>query len=234
MADFVLNGYTLSYPTPPINGLILYLDTSGKENEDTYKDFLLNMNNATSGLGAVLENVAYDNTSGYLTNTYGLHLDGIDDYLYGSLPSELPAATVEATIRLLSTEDTQILAQFGDDLENWAIQYNAGLLRLLHNDSVLATSTVDLTNTLSNKSCLTLTLTSTQVVAYVNTVEVLRATITLPIIGNTGDYFCIGSGFPSKDYTYGNLYSFRLYDRVLTQTEMNKNFKTDKKRWLVI
>lgn len=231
MADFVLDGYTLAYPSPPTNGLLIYLDTSGKENDDAHRDYLLNMNSPQTHTGANLENVAYDFTSGYLTSS-GIHLDGIDDYLYGYLPSMLTAVTIESTLRLTDPKK-QILLQVGDETENWALRYNLGFLELLHNSSVLATATINLTNTLASKACMALLVTPTTARIYINAVEVLNTAIVLPVLGDENDYFCIGSGFPSKGYMEGNFYSFRLYNRVLTQTELTKNFKADKKRWSV-
>lgn len=68
-------------PLIPTDGLVCYLDTRGKTNNDIYKNVLLDLSG--NGKHGTLQNFSFTEESGYVKDLsgggYGLKFDGIDD-----------------------------------------------------------------------------------------------------------------------------------------------------------
>lgn len=66
--------------TVPTDNLIMYIDTRGKKNSDTYKNLLYDLSG--NGNHGTLQNFSFTEESGYVKGlSGGLKFDGVDDYL---------------------------------------------------------------------------------------------------------------------------------------------------------
>ena len=63
-------------PNIPMNGLVCYLDTRGKNNTDIYRNTLLDLSG--NGNNGTLQNFNFTEKSGYVKSS-GLRFDGVDD-----------------------------------------------------------------------------------------------------------------------------------------------------------
>ena len=137
MPYFSLAGAYLKTPNPSRSGLILYLDTKGKTNLDTHKDVLLNMNKPTTATN--LANYIYSPESGY-TN-FGVHFDGLDDYISGFTPTAFTEVSLEVVVKLTQNNKRQTILQIGAPYK-WLLRYHEDSLHIVEDAQVLATASL--------------------------------------------------------------------------------------------
>ena len=225
MPYFSLAGSYLKIPNPSRSGLILYLDTKGKTNLDTHKDVLLNMNKPTTATN--LANYIYSPESGY-TN-FGVHFDGIDDYISGFTPTAFTEVSLEVVVKLTSNNKRQTILQIGAPYK-WLLRYHEDSLQIVEDAQVLATASLP-QELLTEPLHIAVLLTKENCIIKLNNAVILNTQLSIQNLGDVNDWLCIGSEFPNRAFMQGTLYSLRLYNKILTAQDITTNYLLEKERW---
>ena len=225
MPYFSLAGAYLKTPNPSRSGLILYLDTKGKTNLDTHKDVLLNMNKPTTATN--LANYIYSPESGY-TN-FGVHFDGLDDYISGFIPTNLLEVSLEAVINLTPSDKRQTIIQIGAPYK-WLLRYHEDSLQIVEDAQVLAAVSLS-QELLTEPVHIAVLLTKETCIIKLNNAVILNTQLSIQNLGDVNDWLCIGSEFPNRAFMQGTLYSLRLYNKILTAQDITTNYLLEKERW---
>lgn len=233
---FIHQGNELLYPNPVKDGLVLWYDFKGMKNIDTTKgvakDLSGNDNDGT------LQNFNYTSESGY---NDGLNLDGIDDTLsIGAKDSIINLnleVTVEMSLMFKETPDLwrYLFGNMSDYFGNvgyalaYAPQYNGESLTFIaggtgvdagykpkENDKIHIVGKIDKDKNIS---------------IYLNGVKKnsLKATKNM---NNSSLSVIIGkaSYYPSP-LLKSNIFSTKLYNRALSDQEIQHNYNLEKERW---
>lgn len=225
MPYFSLDGSYLKIPNPSRSGLILYLDTKGKTNLDTRKDVLLNMSKPTTATS--LANYIYSSESGY-TN-FGAHFDGLDDYIYGFIPTSLLEVSLEVVVKLSPSNKRQTILQIGAPYK-WLLRYHEDSLQIVEGAQVLTTVSLP-QELLTEPVHIAVLLTKENCIIKLNNTSVLNTQLSIQNLGDVNDWLCIGSEFPNRSFMQGTLYSLRLYNKILTDQDITTNYLLEKERW---
>ena len=227
---FIYQGNELLYPNPIKDGLILYYDFKGMKNSDMTKGVakdLSGMNN-----DGTLQNFVYTSESGY---NDGLKFDNVDDVV--SLSVDIPTSfTLSITIDFNISKDVQFLC--GGYLSAFYIRKNYNDLHA----SVITESNTQIISTGGNRFFYKVSSSGKSKCQV--TLSVDDTTKTMSIYGNgdllntreTGEQLRenklnklgVWQGNTNLD---GKILSTTMYNRALTDQEIQQNYQLEKERW---
>ena len=221
---FIYQGNELLYPNPVKDGLVLWYDFKGMKNSDVGKGIVRDLSG--NGNDGTLQNFIYTNDSGY---NNGLKFDGIDDYYQTN-------NDIQRTSKLITI---CVSAYMPDKETNW--QYlldltdgNGKKISIVQHWGRPDVFVNDLTNNKHNyfesnleKYHLVFTLDGKNLKAYINGVPT-TPTETIDINTFTNN---LKITKPSSTRMKGTLYSLKVYDRILTDQEIQHSYKLEKERW---
>ena len=227
-------GENVIYPTPIRDGLVLWYDFKGKKNTDAIKNIAEDLSG--NGNNGELQNFGYTEGSGY---NQGLEFDGIDDRVNTNLVfdiSDKEAFTLSASVKnkdndlgainILGTAYYQfLLYQTGTNVSFTAWNQAGG--NVVHVSVPLFTSEPkwhSVAVTYQNNMC----------VLYIDG-KLRRSAVStgIPFIKRQ-DFLYVGYGYR---FDYGNAYydgeigSVHIYDKALTDEEIQYNYQIEKARW---
>lgn len=229
---FIYQGNELLYPNPIKDGLALYYDMKGTSNNSQYKNTLKDISGNNSD--AVLENFNYTSESGY--SEKGLKFDGVDDYI----------SSVNSIKRNSKDISIEIAIDDLDKSQNW--QYLVSLTHesngefmsvLIHyyQVDVYIKNDIGAQNTYysieDDAKHITVTLTGDEEIEQkvyidgtltpINRGEIIS---NISVMDNELEFHKHGN---NKNKT--SMKSLRLYDRILTEQEIQHNYQLEKERW---
>ena len=229
--SFVYQGNELLYPNPVKDGLVLWYDFAGMENDSVNKDIASDLSG--NGNNGTLQNFAYTSDSGY---NNGLKFDNIDDTVVTNIDIESKSFTLSMTIDINTQRDIQFL--FGG-------VSSAFYMRRYYNDLHASISiNKQVTSTPGNKffyKVFSEGKTKCQV-----TLKVDDDNKTLSILGNgvlldervfdnsitNWKLTRLGTWSSATDNNLdGSVLSAQLYTRALSLEEIQHNYKLEKERW---
>lgn len=212
--------YTRNYTT---SGLLLLYDGLNHGAINTVWTDLSGNNNHGS-----LANFNFDVTSGW-TNNY-LQADGVNDVAKTASFASLTNLTFELVMSRSTTNN--ITWTTGS---NTIIIYPAGTTYVQSNSGAIANGA---TFTITNNTIYTLTVVydvTTQKSLYYQNGSLVK-TFTLPAASATfafasGQNIFTNAGSTAGNFAQGKVYSTRMYNRILTSSEIYDNYKVDKDRF---
>ena len=224
---FIYQGNELLYPNPVKDGLILWYDFKGMKNSDVGKGIVSDLSG--KGNNSTLQNFAYTNESGY---NDGLKFDGVDDYYISS--SKIQRTSKELTI--------SISVNVVEKSTNWQyflnlVDNDGKVMSVLHHWGYPDLFLNDLTNNAHNylssdltKYNITMTINGKNIKSFINGTSgtVSSATANVDISTFTNELKIVK---PSNMKLNGTIYSIKMYDRVLTDQEIQHNYNLEKERW---
>lgn len=224
---FIYKGNELLHPNPTRNGLILWYDFKSMSNSDIEKSIAKDLSG--NGNDGVLQNFAYTDGSGY---NNGLKFDGVDDYYISN--SEIQRDSKELTISISTninekTTNWQYLLYLSDiDGNKIGVLQHWGIPDLFLSDK--SNSSHNYFSNSSTKYNITITINGEDVKCFINgEVNSVSNTDTKVDISTFSKELKIIK--PSNIKFNGNIYSIKLYDRVLSDQEIQHNYKLEKERW---
>ena len=233
---FIYQGNELLYPNPIKEGLILWYDFKSITNNNVNKavaEDLSGMNN-----NGTLQNFGYTNESGY---NNGLNLDGVDDSVLVGDNSSIISLNSEVTVEM------SIIFKESPDFWRWLIgnvtdsagndggyalafspQSNQGLT-FIAGGTVITTGyqpseneKMHLVGKIDSSNNISLTMNGV-VIKSVKSIKSMSNS-TLPV--NIGK----ASYYPSP-HLKSNILSTKIYNRALSDEEIQHNYKLEKERW---
>ena len=229
---FIYQGNELLYPNPIKDGLVLYYDMKGTSNNSQYKNTLKDISGNNSD--AVLENFNYTSESGY--SEKGLKFDGVDDYI--SSVNSIKRNSKDITIEIsLDDLDKKQNWQYLVTLKNKNNSYYIGVLIHYEQVDVYINNNVSIQHsyyTIKNdEKHIVVTLTGDEEIEQ----KVYIDGKLMPL--NGGEITSNISGMDNElvfhrtnnDKNKSSMKSLRLYDRILTEQEIQYNYKLEKERW---
>ena len=223
---FIYQGNELLYPNPVKDGLVLWYDFKGMKNSDVGKGIVTDLSG--KGYNSTLQNFAYTSGSGY---NDGLKFDGVDDYYISS--SKIQRTSKELTI--------SISVNLVEKSTNWQyflnlVDNNGKIISVLHHWGNPDLFLNDLTNNAHNylsssltKYNITITINGKNIKGYINGIlTIQKETNAIDISTFTNELKIVK---PSNIKLNGTIYSIKMYDRVLTDQEIQYNYDIEKERW---
>ena len=223
---FIYQGNELLYPNPVKDGLVLWYDFKGMKNSDVGKGIVRDLSG--KGNNGTLQNFAYTSGSGY---NDGLKFDGVDDYYISS--SKIQRTSKELTI--------SISVNLVEKSTNWQyflnlVDNNGKIISVLHHWGNPYLFLNDLTNNCHNyfsssltKYNITITINGKNIKGYINGIlTIQKETNAIDISTFTNELKIVK---PSNIKLNGTIYSIKMYDRVLTDQEIQYNYDIEKERW---
>lgn len=227
---FIYQGSELLYPNPIKDGLILYYDFKGMKNSDVTKGVakdLSEMNN-----NGKLQNFVYTNESGY---DNGLKFDNVDDVV--SLSLDIPISfTLSITIDFNVSKDIQFLC--GGYLSAFYIRKNYNDLHA----SVITESNTQIISPGGNRFFYQVSSSGKSKCQVTLSVDDTTKTMTIYGNGNLLSIKEIGEPLKENKLTKlgvwqgstnldGKILSTTMYNRALSDEEIQHNYKLEKERW---
>src|SRR5699024_5880921 len=224
---FIYQGNELLYPNPVKDGLVLWYDFKGMKNSDVSKNVARDLS-GNSNDGA-LQNFNYTSDSGY---NNGLKYDGVDDNLTVNTATSIKTIEMTLTFSSNNTAD-KILFQGNNVLDYFYINPSSHFIvrnRRKSTGGFQLKSVVNKTETdFSKIKHITLIQENFKCAVYVNGVS----------LGDVSNYSEEAIDFKLVNiFNYNNtkslddkLHSIRVYNRILTDQEINYNYQLEKERW---
>lgn len=223
------------------NNLVLYLDATNTKSytsgSSTWFDLSGNNNNS------VLTNGPTFST----TNGGGITFDGTDDYI-SSLDNNIlrpTTFTIDVWFRptSFSTYNTLVVKPVNGPV--WSSPYLSYMIRIQSNGTLLQCGTnnglyqtldTSLTFTANINYNITFTYDSSNRIAtaYRNGIQVNTTTFTAGSITYGTSPLLIGAGYgtsPTGEHFAGSIFNVKMYNKVLTATEVLQNYNTTKTRF---
>ena len=226
---FVYQGNELLYPSPIKDGLVLYYDFKGMKNSDVTKGIVKDLSG--KGNNGTLQNFAYTSGSGY---NDGLKFDGIDDVVNLTNPlfnqtKENQSWTFSISFKLVENNTSLEFPLRGINLgigirymdnKNKILNYinNTDKAYLYSNEGVIQ-------NKNSVVTCSYDYNTRTAKIYINNTLDSQKKLEDGIVPSGMGYNMSIGTR--RNDYIYG----MKLYNRALTDQEVQQNYQLEKERW---
>lgn len=232
---FIYQGNELLYPNPIKDGLVLYYDFKGIKNSDVSKGVTEDLSG--SGNNGTLQNFAYTSNSGY---NNGLALDGVDDSVLVGDNSSIISLNSEVTIEmcLIFKEEPSfwrwLIGNNSDATasKGYALAFsptsgqrltfmaggtvlNAGYVPT-ENEKMHLVGKIDSSNNIS--------LTINGVVIKSMKAIKSMANSTLPVNIGKASYY-------QSPHLKSNILSTKIYNRALTDSEIQHNYNLEKERW---
>ena len=223
---FIYQGNELLYPNPIKDGLVLWYDFKGMKNSDVNKGVAEDLSG--NGNNGALQNFNYTSESGY---SDGLKFDGVDDYYISN--SKIQRTSKELTI--------SISVNVVEKSTNWQyflnlVDNNGKIISVLQHWGNPDLFLNDLTNNGHNyfsssltKYNITITINGKNIKSYINGILTTpKGTNAIDISTFTNELKIVK---PSSIKLNGTIYSIKMYDRILTDQEIQHNYNLEKERW---
>lgn len=226
---FIYQGNELLYPNPVKDGLVLWYDFKGMMNNDVGKDVAKDLSgNDNDG---ALQNFAYNSGSGY---NEGLKFDGVDDYAIFNLTPSFRNTTYELILKWggqINGKAYQVIMQ---PLSYWVdgiFMSNDRIRTSVRVDGTYQSVEYPMTDYLDKNILLTRVLDSDNKVLkiFINGVKVGEKTFTTDVYERVNERYYLNS--PGKDSFSGNINSLKVYNKPLSDTEIQHNYQLEKERW---
>ena len=224
---FIYQGNELLYPNPIKDGLVLYYDFKSMKNSDVTKGVAKDLSG--SGNNGTLKNFNYTNESGY---DNGLKYDGIDDNLTVGTATSIRTIEITLSFSNNSTGD-KILFHGNHTLDYFYINTTAHFVMRNRRKSTGSYQLKSIINSVerdfSKIKHITVVQDNLKCEVYVNGIS----------NGNATNYTEEAIDFKLVNiFNYNNtkslddkLHSIKVYDRVLTDEEIQHNYQLEKERW---
>lgn len=224
--SFVFQGSELLYPNLVKEDLILYYDFKGMSNTNVDKETIRDLSSV--GNNGILHNFVYTDNGGY---NNGLHFDGIDDYI--SLNTNVGSDfSVSLTLRTEPSSTGYILS--GSSIYFYLRKHLNGLdFSILNAGSKQEIYRVpdffsDFSNTVVT-ICYVFDTANKKVKFYCNGSLYMSFDMNDNMRDNTN---INGIGLWNNSYFFkGSLYSVQIYNRVLNDNNVERNYNIEKERW---
>ena len=234
---FIYQGNELLYPNPVKDGLVLWYDFKGMKNSDVTKGVAKDLSG--NGNDGMLYNSAYNTVgSGYVE---GLNLDGIDDFIeinqINNKLNNLKEMTIEITLKFNETPDfwRWLISNNTDSAggKGYAVaispQSSQGLSFIMGGTVVSSGITpkekekYHITSQSDSNGNMKLIINGGQ---KTNINKMIKD----PEASSLNFYVGKASYYPSP-FLNSEIYNIRIYDRVLTEEEIQHNYNLEKERW---
>ena len=224
---FIYQGNEMLYPNPVKDGLVLWYDFKGMKNSDVNKGVAEDLSG--NGNNGALQNFNYTSESGY---SDGLKFDGVDDYYISN--SKIQRTSKELTISISvnvvekSTNWQYFLNLVDNDGKIISVLQHWGNPDLFLND--LTINGHNYFPSSLTKYNITITVNGKNIKSFINGTSgtVSNATANVDISTFTNELKIVK---PSNIKLNGTIYSIKIYDRVLTDQEIQHNYQIEKERW---
>ena len=226
---FIYQGNNLLYPNPVKDGLVLWYDFKGMKNSDVSKNIARDL----SGNGNIgtLQNFNYTSNSGY---SDGLKFDGIDDYAIFNLNTSFRNTTYELILKWEGEKEGQpyqILLQPSSYWVDGVFMSNNRVRASVKVDGAYQSVEFPMTDYLNKNILVTRVLDSDNKVLklFINGIKVREKTFTGDVYEEVDKRHYLNS--PGKDTFSGNINSLKVYNKPLTDEEIQHNYQLEKERW---
>ena len=232
---FIYQGNDLLYPNPIKDGLILYYDFKGTTNNDVSKGIAEDLSgNSNDG---VLQNFNYTSESGY---NNGLNLDGVDDSVLVGDNSSIISLNSEVTIEmtLIFKEEPDfwrwLIGNTSDGFasKGYALAFSptsGQRLTFMAGGTVLNTGYVPSEN---EKMHLVGKIDSSNNISLTMNGVVIKSMKAIKSMDNSTLPVNIGkASYYQSPNLKSNILSTKIYNRALSDQEIQYNYKIEKERW---
>lgn len=224
--SFVYQGNELLYPNPIKDGLVLWYDFKGMNNNDVSKSVVKDLSG--NSLNGSLKNFNYTSDSGY---NNGLHFDGIDDYISANTVLG-KSFTISLVINVENTPNNYILSSSSVYFFVRKNGYHLDL-SLLNRDNKQELFRIPnfFIEYLNKKNIISYVVNSDKkkICVYVN--DILYTTFDMAEEAKP-QMELTGLGIWNNNYFFkGSLYSLKVYDSPLDNQEIQHNYNLEKERW---
>jgi|SRR5699024_773021 len=232
---FIYQGNELLYPNPVKDGLVLYYDFKGMKNSDVTKGVAKDL--TKNILNGSLKNFNYTEASGYKD---GLLLDGVDDYVETLKNNAINNLTYTLSVELLfeiKKSDNTVLylvsnSESSTGTSGFTIGYfgdSQGQVGLFYR-GIRFWSTRNLE--LNKKYFLQVTVDeSGNMKLFINGKLDKTTTSSIHSTRPSLNLFFGKAAFYNSPFTNFNIGDFKIYNRALTDQEIQHNYKLEKERW---
>ncbi|MDK9870229.1 LamG domain-containing protein [Staphylococcus equorum] len=221
---FIYQGKKLLYPNPIKDGLVLYYDFKGMTNNDVTKGVAKDLSG--NGNDGVLRNFNYTSDSGY---NDGLKFDGVDDVIFDVLntnntPLDAGNMSISMVLDSAKIQKSQYFIQVTLSDDNFILLYRSSRDKLGYFTTSKENKYLDFIPETNEKFLLTLNINNKQIDLRVNNEK-------FAIFEDTGlknvKKIDVGSIPPYN----GTMNSLKIYNRALTDLEIQHNHNLEKERW---
>lgn len=227
---FIYQGNELLYPNPVKDGLILYYDFKGMKNSDVTKGVAKDL--SSNGNNGTLQNFVYTNESGY---DNGLKFDNIDDEIGVNVDLK-QSFTISHTVDMDFTNPVQFFNAFSLNGFYLRRNYNALHCSVYTDKNISSTSGgntffYNLQQENKTKGIVTMVVNGFDktVTLYGNDEKLATTDTVIPVadvkLTKLGRWNIGNNNFTGK------LLSTQLYNRALTDQEIQHNYQIEKERW---
>ncbi|MDW4369457.1 LamG domain-containing protein [Staphylococcus saprophyticus] len=232
---FIYQGNELLYPNPVKDGLVLYYDFKGMKNSDVTKGVAKDL--TKNILNGSLKNFNYTEASGYKD---GLLLDGVDDYVETIRNNAINNLTYTLSVELLfeiKKSDNTVLylasnSESSTGASGFTIGYfgdSQGQVGLFYR-GIRFWSTKNLE--LNKKYFLQVTVDeSGNMKLFINGKLDKTTTSSIHSTRPSLNLFFGKAAFYNSPFTNFNIGDFKIYNRALTDQEIQHNYNLEKERW---
>ena len=232
---FIYQGNELLYPNPVKDGLVLYYDFKGMKNSDVTKGVAKDL--TKNILNGSLKNFNYTEASGYKD---GLLLDGVDDYVETLKNNAINNLTYTLSVELLfeiKKSDNTVLylvsnSESSTGASGFTIGYfgdSQGQVGLFYR-GIRFWSTRNLE--LNKKYFLQVTVDeSGNMKLFINGKLDKTTTSSIHSTRPSLNLFFGKAAFYNSPFTNFNIGDFKIYNRALTDQEVQHNYNLEKERW---
>ncbi|WP_204201177.1 LamG-like jellyroll fold domain-containing protein [Mammaliicoccus sciuri] len=227
---FIYQGNQLLYPNTIKDGLVLYFDFKGMNNNQVTKSIAKDLSG--KGNNGTLRNFAYTNQSGY---DDGLRFDNVDDEI--GLDLELKQSfTISHTIDIDLSKEVQFFNAFSISGFYLRRNYNALHCSVYTDKNISSTSGgnqffYNLTQNNKTKAVVTMVVNGTnKTVTLYGNGDKLATTDTVTSVSDV-KLTKLGRWLSGSQNLSGKLLSTQVYNKALTDQEIQQNYKLEKERW---
>ena len=220
---FIYQGNELLYPNPVKDGLVLWYDFKGMKNSDVSKSVVVDLSG--NGNNGTLQNFNYTSESGY---NNGLKFDGIDDVILNILNinnTPLDASNMSVSMVLDSVKNKKsqhfILITLSDN--SFILLYRSSIDKLGYFTTSRENKYLNFIPDTNEKFLFTLNINNKQVDLRVNNEK-------FTTFEDKGLKNVSNVSLGTQNYN-GTLRSLKIYNRSLTEEEIQKNALIEKERW---
>lgn len=226
---FIYQGNELLYPNPIKDGLVLWYDFKGMKNSDINKKITEDLSG--NGNNGTLQNFNYTSESGY---SDGLKFDGIDDYTVFNLNTSFRNTTYELILKWEGEKEGQpyqILLRPSSYWVDGVFMSNGNIRASVKVDGAYKSVDYPMTDYLNKNILVTRVLDSDNKVLklFINGVNVAEKTIDTDVYEKVNERYYLNS--PGKDTFSGNINSLKVYNKPLSDEEVQQNYQIEKERW---
>lgn len=232
---FIYQGSNLLYPNPVKDGLVLWYDFKGMKNSDVSKGVARDLSG--NGNNGTLQNFAYNNESGY---NNGLNLDGVDDRVLVSNNPSITTLNSEVTVemsiifkespefwRWLIGNVTDSVGSTGyalafSPISSQRLTFIAGGTALTTGYQPSENEKMHLVGRIDSSNNVSLTINGT-VVKTTKAIKSMANSI-LPVTIGKASYY-------DSPHIKSLIKNVKIYNRALTDQEIQHNYKLEKERW---